>query len=397
MDQLYSYSQQKISKTKLDFVRFLMDKIDWKQRLIGITGARGCGKTTLMLQRIKVMNLKVEEVLYISLDNIHLVNKPLFLIADEFAKMGGRYLFLDEVHKYPNWSSDIKNIYDLFPELQIVFTGSSVLDIYKGSHDLSRRAIHYKLPGLSLREFIEFEYGIKIKESTLEDILFNQADIANDINKRIKPLKVFNEYLRNGYYPFYQESKDNYSEKLLNTINLVIETDLPGVFAMDFRTVLKIKKLLVLISNLVPFTPNIEKLARQIESTRDNLLKQLYYLDKAQIVKWLSKNSSGINFLNKPDKLYLQNTNLAFALSDIPNQGTLRETFFINQLTVNNIITLPKSAGDVLVNGKYLFEIGGKNKNNKQLEGLDKAYIVKDGIEFGVNKTIPLWMFGFIY
>ncbi len=397
MDQLFEFSRRKINKASLDFIRFMMPLIDWDQRLIGITGARGCGKTTFLLQRITQMHIASDEVLYISLDNPHLLTKSLFYIADDFVKMGGKYLFLDEVHKYQQWSSDIKNIYDTFPEIKIVFTGSSALDIYKGSHDLSRRALLYSMPGLSFREFIQLEHKISFKAYTLHQIITNHVTIESEINSQIKPIKLFREYLSYGFYPFFKESKNAYHEKLINVLSLVLESDLPGIFNMDYKTVVKMKKLMILLADMVPFTPNIDKLARQVETTRDNLLKQLYYLDKAQIVKWMSSEAQGINYLNKPEKLYLHNPNLFYALSsNLPEAGSLRESFFLSQVSVNHKITIPPK-GDFLVDGKQTFEIGGQNKTAKQVQGLKNAYIVKDNIEYGSGKNLPLWLLGFLY
>lgn len=397
MEQLFEFSRRKINKVSSGFIRFMMPHIDWDQKLIGITGARGCGKTTFLLQRITQMHIAPDEVLYISLDNPHLLTKSLFYIADDFVKMGGKYLFLDEVHKYPQWSSDIKNIYDTFHEIKIVFTGSSALNIYKGSHDLSRRALLYSMPGLSFREFIQLEHNISFKAFTLNQIITDHAKIEHEINSKIKPVKLFREYLSHGFYPFFKESKNAYHEKLLNVLSLVIESDLPGIFNMDYKTVIKMKKLMVLLADMVPFTPNIDKLARQVETTRDNLLKQLYYLDKAQIVKWMSSEAQGINYLNKPEKLYLHNPNLFYALSsNVPETGSLRESFFLSQVSVNHKVTIPKK-GDFLVDGKKTFETGGKSKTAKQVNGLKNAYVVKDNLEYGSGNNLPLWLFGFLY
>lgn len=317
--------------------------------------------------------------------------------AEEFYKKGGDYLFLDEVHKYPDWSRELKNIYDNLPGLKIVFTSSSALDIYKGAYDLSRRAMMYNLPGLSFREFIELKYQIKFQDFTLEQILFEGKKNVSVVLEKIKPLKLFEEYLRFGYYPFFVESEKNYPERLTNILNLVLESDLPTIFNIDYYSVMKIKKMIAVLSRVVPCKPNIEKLAGQTGSTRDTLLKYLFYLEKAEVVKWLTKNTFGINYLNKPDKLYLNNTNLMYALNDEkPDKGNLRETFMLNQLLVKHSVSYP-GKGDFLIARKYLIEVGGPSKKSNQIAGIENAFIAVDDIEFPDGRKIPLWLFGFLY
>ena len=397
MDRLKQISSEHLRRTPLRFTRFLLDEIHWGDRLIGISGARGSGKTTMMLQYIKNRLPKNSEALFVSLDDIYFSETPLVYFAEEFYKQGGDYLFLDEVHKYPNWSQELKNIYDNLPSLKVVFTSSSALDIYKGSHDLSRRAVVYNLPGLSFREFIDLKYKISFDVLTLAHILEAKQENFWEILEKIKPLKLFNEYLQYGYYPFFIESGMNYSNRLMNTINIVLESDMPAIYHIDFYSVLKMKKMLAVLSHLTPYKPNIQKLAAQSGTSRDSLLKYLFYLEKAGIVKWLTKDTFGINYLNKPDKLYLQNTNLMFALTqEAPNKGNLRETFFLNQLNVKHKVAYPMS-GDFLVDGKYTFEIGGSKKSRKQIAGIEDAYVVSDDIEYRIENKIPLWLFGFLY
>lgn len=378
------------------FRRFLFDEIDWNLRLIGISGARGSGKTILLLQYLKKI-YKQKKALYVSLDDVYFAENKLLYFAEEFSNKGGELLLLDEVHRYKNWSQELKNIYDSLPGLQVIFTGSSALDVYRGSHDLSRRAIVYKLPGLSFREYLILAHEIKLPVISLEDALQNDIDFCTQVTRKLKPLALFTDYLQSGYYPFFVDVGKNYLKQLTNTVNLVLEVDLPAIHNIDFNSVLKIKKMLAVLSRIVPYKPNIEKLAKQTGTTRDTLLKYLYYLEKAQIVKWLGRDSFGINYLNKPDKLYLQNTNLAFALADLhPNIGKLRETFFLNQLLQNHTVTYPKT-GDFMVDDRYLFEVGGHNKTQKQIAGQENAFLVKDDIEYGYENTIPLWLFGFLY
>ena len=396
MERLRQLSLKAAQRTTVDFQRFLYSRINWNRQLIGITGARGSGKTVMLLQYLKQL-LETEDALYVSLDDVYFANNKLVYFAEDFVKYGGTYLLLDEVHKYPNWSQEIKNIYDNFPELKVVFTSSSALEIHKGTHDLSRRAIMYNMPGLSFKEFLKLKHQIELPEFSLEQILNNSDKLVNIVLEKIKPLPYFNEYIKEGYYPYFLNTETDYLKQLLTSLNLVIEIDLPAIFNIDFSSIIKLKSLLNVISRIVPFKPNIEKLARQTNTSRETLLKYLYYLDKAQIIQWLGSDARGINYMNKPDKIFLGNTNISYALSgDKSDRGNLRETFFLNQLSVNHIVTYPKE-GDFLVDEKYLFEIGGKNKNNKQIKGIENTFVVADDIEYGFKNKIPLWIFGFLY
>lgn len=397
MNDLREISDKKIKDTQSAFVRFLMDKVDWGNRLVGISGARGAGKTTLILQHLKNNFGFSEEVIYLELDHIYFAEISLYDFAKQFEKEGGKILYLDEVHKYKNWSHDLKLIYDNLPALKVIFTSSSALEIYKGSHDLSRRIILYQLPGLSLREFIQLKYNKNLPLLALNDLISNAREISLNLTSEFKPIKFYKEYIQKGYYPIFTENENMYHEKLLNVLNVVLENDLPIIYKIDFYSVVNLKKLISIISRLVPYKPNIKTLSEQIGVTRETLLRYLFYLEKAQIVKWISKDAHGINYLNKPEKLYLQNTNLIYALAQsLINQGNVRETFLLNQLMVGNTVTYPDKA-DFLVNEKYLFEVGGKSKSQKQIEGMQNAYVIKDDIENASGNIIPLWMFGLLY
>jgi uncharacterized protein len=396
MERLQQLSNNAILRVPGVFRRFLYSEINWQNRMIGISGARGSGKTVLLLQYLKEVH-QTTKALYASLDDVYFAENRLVFFAENFSKTGGQLLLLDEVHRYNNWSQELKNIYDSLPDLKIVFTSSSALDIYRGSHDLSRRAVVYQLPGLSFREYLEFEHGIRLPSQSLQQVLNDNRGFCMEVNKALKPLALYGQYLKTGYYPFFREMGTDYLKQLSNTVNLAVEVDLPAIHNIDFNSVLKIKKMLSVLSRIVPYKPNIEKLSRQVGVSRDTLLKYLYYLEKAKLVKWLGRDSFGINFLNKPDKLYLNNTNLAYALGSIaPDMGNLRETFFLNQLSVKHTVTYPEK-GDFLVDDTWLFEVGGKNKTQKQIAGTENAFIVKDDIEFGDEKNIPLWLFGFLY
>jgi predicted AAA+ superfamily ATPase len=398
MKRFYKTFYQLLSRTNTDFIRYLYPKIRWQNRLIAITGARGSGKTTMILQYIKKQfGNAPEEVLYVSLDNIWFSNNRLIDLANDFDTMGGKYLFLDEVHKYGNWSQEIKNIYDSLPGLNVVFTGSSMLEIYKGDADLSRRAVHYTLNGLSFREFLLFEKGIDFPVLTLTDLLENHISIASQINEKIKPVPHFQQYLIAGFYPYYKEDSEIYAERLLNTVNVILEMDLPAIEKIEIHTIKKIKKLLYIIAQRVPFTPNIKELAETLEISRKSLLNYLIFLEKAQLVALLQQDCSGIRTLTKPEKIYLNNTNLAYALeSEKPDIGNIRETFFYNQLSAVSDVT-SSNRSDFMVDNKYVFEVGGKNKGHEQIIGLENAYLALDNLEYGFKNKIPLWLFGFLY
>lgn len=398
MDKLIQQFQVRLKSTDLTFRRYLRNEINWNNRLIGITGARGVGKTTLILQHIKErFKTNIENVLYVSLDNLYFSKTTLSDFADEFVKQDGKYLFLDEVHKYPNWSVEIKNIYDNYPELSIVFTGSSALDILKGKADLSRRIITYRMNGLSFREFLEFKYRFGFSTYSLKEVTGNAVAISKEINSVIKPIKYFGEYLKTGYYPYFIEDEKNYYQRIEQTINQIIETDLLTIEHIDFTTINNLRKLLMVIAEIVPFKPNIVKLSKQLGINRDTLVKYLHWLDRADLLLLLETETYGISKLNKPEKIYLNNPNLVYALTQsIPNTGTLRETFFYNQLNVKHNVRYT-DIGDFLIDNSLVFEIGGKSKTNKQIAGIENGFIAADNIEYPYKNTLPVWMFGFLY
>lgn len=398
MESLYYASNRLLSFTDLNFIRYAYSKINWNIRLIAITGARGSGKSTLMLQYIKkTYGLNSKEALYVSLDNLWFTKHTLLDLADEFARMGGKHLFLDEVHKYTNWSQEIKNIYDSYPELKVAFTGSSMLEIYKGNADLSRRCLHYSLHGLSFREYLAYEGVLNLDALNLEDILTKHSSISTEIANKVKILPLFKDYLKNGYYPYYKEDKNSYPDRLLNTLNVILEMDLPAIEHIDYYSVEKIKKLLYIISTLVPFTPNVSSLATDIAATRGSVLNYLHYLERGHAINMLSKEGAGLNLMTKPEKIYLHNTNLAYALSgNYSNIGNARETFFLNQLKAVAEVSASKVT-DFVINKTYSFEVGGQNKDYKQLHGIENAFIAADDIEYGFANKIPLWMFGLMY
>lgn len=397
MNRLFETYIKKVERTDVGFVRNLMNEIDWNARLIGLKGARGVGKTTLLLQRCKLYHKLDGSSLYVSVDNIWFSEHKLYDFASDFAKKGGRYLFLDEVHKYPNWSQELKNIYDDFPELNVVFTGSSLLEIINAKADLSRRAVVYEMQGFSFREYLNMSLKINLQSYSLNEILENHIMIAQNILKEVKVLKYFEHYLKYGYYPYYNELPDLYYSRVNEVVNLIIETEIPLLRSVDIAYTRKIKQLLLIISESAPFVPNISKLSERIGITRIALLSYLNALNESRLIIAAHKSSGGISVLQKPDKIYLENPNLMYALSDFNvNIGNVRETFFANQLQYKYKINVSEHS-DFYVDDQYTFEIGGKNKGKKQVNNLLDSYIVSDDIEYGFNKKIPLWLFGFLY
>ena len=398
MEELFDFFYRELRKTDLTFQRYLIDDIDWEGRLSAITGARGTGKTTMILQHIKrKFGNSPKEALYVSADNIRFLGNHLFDLANDFEKQGGKYLFIDEVHKYENWSQEIKNIYDTFSDLKVVITGSSMLQIYKGNADLSRRAVHYSLYGLSFREFLKYDQNIDFEKFTLEEILKNHIEIAGKINDKIRPLPLFNAYLKQGYYPYYKSDKRFYLSKLANTVNLILEMDLPAVETIEVYSIRKIKKLLWIISQSVPFTPKITELAKDLGVSRNSLLNYLTILERGGLVNLLRSSTKGVNSLAKPEKIYLNNTNHIYAFNaNKPDVGNLRETFFFNQLQAVSEVTSANKA-DFTVDNNYIFEVGGKNKGHEQIIGVKNAYLALDNLEYGFGNKIPLWLFGMLY
>lgn len=379
-----------IEETPTDYVRDIHDSIDWNDQLIAIMGARGVGKTTLVLQHIK-LHEDLGKTLFVYADDVWFSAHSLFDLAELFYKEGGKALYIDEIHKYANWSQEIKNISDSLPRLRVCYTGSSVLDLQKGSHDLSRRLLNYHLYGLSFREYIALSRGIDIPKHTLEQILSGEIDFPFD---KYRPIELFKEYLKEGYYPFFRRS--GYYLRLNNIINTVIEQDIPRFAELTVSMAEKLKILLYIIAQSVPFKPNYTKIARDIDTNRNVVSDLVVWLEKAELINVLRDETSGIKLLGKVNKIYLNNPNLAYALSDdIPNIGNIRETIFLTWLKVGHKITA-SSVSDFKV-GKYTFEVGGKNKGQAQVKDVKNAYIVKDDIEHGFKEVVPLWAFGLLY
>ena len=394
--QLEDLYLAKVRRVVTRFVRYLYRSVNWDSRLIGIRGARGVGKTTLLFQRIKLAYKKTDTVFYASLDNMWFQSHTLPELVDWLYVHGVRQLFLDEVHKYPNWATVIKNIYDTYDDLGIVYTGSSMLEIDNSRTDLSRRQTLYTMQGMSFREYLAIHKIKDVSPMGLPQLLDEHQTMAMDICRDIPVAKYFASYLQNGYYPFHIEAGSDYVSRLNETARLVIETDMPAVESVSYATIQKTKQLLMLVAENVPLVPNVSKLSVQLETTRDSCLKMLYTLDRAGLLLLFTRNVKDYKHLVSPEKIYLGNTNLMYALGSRVNEGTLRETFFLNQLSLDYDVSVPVH-GDFMVGQKWLFEVGGKNKTFEQIKDVKDSFLAVDGIEVGSRNRIPLWMFGLLY
>lgn len=398
MEKLIHGFRKKIALTTLDFIRSAENDINWNARLVCIRGPRGVGKTTLLLQHIKkTFSENLQNVLYVSLDNLYFVENSLIDFVETFVQRGGTHLFLDEVHKYPNWSQTIKNIYDDYPELFVVFTGSSLLEILNARADLSRRALVYNMQGLSFREYLSIKTKVELPILSLEEIIKNNEKLSSQIVSKVKPFAYFEDYLKTGYYPFFLEGEDDYNSRLTEVINMILDIELPLLRKIDTSYISKIKKLLMVVAKSAPFIANTTELASMIGVARQTLLSYFDYLEESMLIKQLFKESRGLGTLQKPDKLFLENTNLMYALAEEKIEiGNIRETFVLNQLKKKHDVFFSIES-DFYVDNKYTFEIGGKNKKRKQIQGMESSYIIADNIEYGTDRRIPIWLFGFLY
>lgn len=387
---------RKVAAVDMTFRRYLYDQINWDVRMVGIKGARGVGKTTLLLQRIRQAFADPNEAFYVSLDDFWFQSHTLDELAQWLNSRGVTHLFLDEVHKYPKWSQALKNLYDDYPEMRVVYTGSSMLEIDHSKADLSRRQTLYTLNVLSFREYLEFEGALQMPALTLDEVLKSHVVKAMEISNEIKVLRYFEDYLRRGCYPFYKESGDDFLLRLDETAKVVMEMDLPAVEEVTYQTIQKAKALLMIIAKNVPLEPNIQTLVNELETTRDLCLKLLYALDRAGLLLLLTNEPKSYKHLVKPKKIYLGNTNLMHAFSPSAEVGTRRETFFLNQVGAMAEVVMPQK-GDFKVDGRYLFEVGGESKTFDQIANIPESYLVVDDIETGLGNRIPLWMFGMLY
>lgn len=389
MERLFEYMDRQIAGVTSDFHRYLYPRIKWENRMLGLVGPRGVGKTTLFLQRIREAHRR-GEALYVSADHLYFSDHTLYETAETFYKGGGTHFFVDEVHKYPGWSRELKMMYDALPRLHVYFTGSSVLDIERGEADLSRRAPRYLMQGLSFREYLSIEKGLDLEPLSLEAILAGEAELPGIEH----PLPLFRDYLRHGYYPF--GSDVDFDLELAQVIARTLEVDIPQYANMTAATGRKLKKLMVVVSTLAPFKPNMVSLGSQIQVSRNNVEDYLLYMEKAGMVSQLRTGASGLGALGKPEKVYLDNTNILYNLSDgREDVGSVRETFFLNQTRVNHLVTA-SPVSDFQI-GEATFEVGGRSKGCDQIKGVEHGYVAKDDIERGHGNVIPLWAFGLNY
>ncbi len=395
LETLLENSALYISLAEVAHKRYFYDSIEHSDKLVGIVGARGVGKTTYILNYLKNLPLSLNQKLYMSADSIVFADTSLLEIAKAFSARGGEVLAIDEIHKYKNFEVELKQIYDML-DLRVIFSGSSAIELEHAKADLSRRAVLYRVQGLSFREFLEFKTGMTFAHYSLEEIVRDHTDIAFEIKQHLKPLEHWGEYLHFGYYPFYFEDPKRYAIKLNETINTVIEVDIPSLFKIKYEYISNLKKLVKLICNSEPFKLNIRELSGKIGIDRDTLYLYFEYLDRGKVLNLIRPQSRGDNIFTKPDKIYLNNPNLSYSYCDDASVGTIRETIFTAWMKTDHTLSIPKK-GDFLVDEKYLFEIGGKNKSFKQIKDLPNSFVVADDIEIGFGNKIPLWLFGFLY
>lgn len=394
MDDLFIYQAELLKSVDRDFIRFLYHSIAWDEKMIAVKGPRGSGKTTLMLQKLKYDVPDKSKALYVTVEHPWFLIHTLYDTARESYLLGVRYLFIDEVHKYENWSRELKVIYDGFPDLKVVFSASSALDIYRGEADLSRRVLTYELPGLSFREYIEFMEGVRFERTSIQNLIENHITLAAEITRNLSIIPLFRSYLKTGYYPMIKRMRASlFPVYLYNTINTVLEQDLQLSDRLTASAVFKLKKLLGILAQSVPFEPNISSIARKSGTGRNTVIEFLSLLEQAKVINLLSRDQAGISALQKPDKIYFENSNLMYAVDPSPNTGTIRETYLMNQLKNSGLKVRYPEKCDFIVDETYLIEVGGKSKQSN----IPDIIIAKDDIETGYGNTIPLWLFGFMY
>jgi uncharacterized protein len=397
MEPLFEYQDNLLRVISNAFRRHLHPAINWDQRMIGIKGPRGAGKTTLMLQHLKFdLQELASKTLYVTADHTWFYNHTLLDTAMDWFKQGGRILFIDEVHKYPGWSRELKNIYDGLPEMRVVFSASSALDIYRGESDLSRRVISYTLAGLSFREYLAFTQHIVFDPVRIEDIGLRHRELSMSVLEKLQPLPAFNRYLKNGYLPMIAEGEAEYLPRLEQVINTIVDTDLAYIASYNAGTAVKVKRLLGVIAESAPFKPNMSALARKMEIHRESIYEYIYQLRDARLLNILSAAGKGVSRLQKPDKIFLENTNLAYAINPSPDKGNLRETFLLNQLTNTGAEIFAPVEGDFLTSG-ITIEVGGKSKTARQVRDAESWLVAADDTETGFGNKAPLWLFGFLY
>ena len=399
MESLFKKHDRLVTVTSTEIIRQWANSINWDARVMAIRGPKGVGKTPMMLQYIKLnYQLLDRQVLYVSCEDKYFSNHSLLSLAEQFYLNGGRQLFLDEVHKYDDWSNEIKEIYDFYPTMRIVLSGSSLLSMTEGDADLARRCINHDIQGLSFREFLHFYKGIKMPVYPLEQVLENPAPLIEEMNKHGRPIALLKEYLKYGYYPYYLNNETDYHIAIQQVVNKIIDIELPRICGVDLNNTRKIKSLLTILCASVPFQVDITKLATQSGLKRDTIINYLSYLDKAKLIRLLYSDLKNIKRMQKPDKIYIDNTNLLNAWATTPIQiGTIRETFVANQLSANHVVEFRKTNGDFLVDSKYTFEVGGDDKDFQQIANVADSFILADDMETAIGKKLPIWVVGFDY
>mgnify|MGYP002855956773 FL=1 len=398
METLFKKHRVLISQVDTRIVRQQMNVIDWEKQLVAIRGSRGVGKTTLMRQYIKLnYGDNAGESLYCVMDSMYFTNHSLLDMAEQFHALGGKHLFLDEVHKYPTWSKEIKEIIDLWPDLKITFTGSSLLQILNSQADLSRRVLGYHMPGLSFREFVQFYKGIEIPRHSLQEILDDADSICRKVTQLCNPGKLLEEYLRVGYYPFYDGNETEYYSRLENVVSFIIDQEMPQFCNVDQAYTRKLKAMLLFLCDNPPYEVNITKLAAYLELNKNTVLSYLSSMDRAELLHLLYADNKSVTKMQKPDKIYIQNPNILYALSSQLNIGTIRECFVVNQLSTMHTVEYGKEQGDFKVDGKFTFEVGGKDKSFQQIANIPNSYILADNLDFPIGKKMPIWLVGLIY
>ena len=399
MDVLISQFKRRMTGISLALVRECIHEVAWDERLSAIIGPRGVGKTTLMLQYIKQHYAdNLGEVLYATTESLYFVQNTLIDLAERFVTNGGKHLFLDEIHRYPDWSREIKLIYDTYPELKVTISGSSLLQILNSEADLSRRCIWYNMQGLSFREFLQFYKGIDLPVFSLDNIIQKPDEVCHDVNALCHPVPLFHEYLQVGYFPYYLEGEERYYERVANVVDYVIGTELPMVCKVETVNVRKLQMLLNVVAGLVPYELDISKMALMLQASRNTVITYLRYLSMSKVINLLYSDLQSLKKVQKPDKMYLENPNMLYALClEKTNIGTARETFVVNQLGYQHRIEYGKKNGDFKIDGKYVFKVGGATKTFNQVAGLPDSYILADDIEWPVGNKLPLWLAGLLY
>lgn len=398
METLFNKHRILISQVNLDIVREIMHTIAWNKQLVAIRGSRGVGKTTLMRQYIKQRyGTSAGEALYCVMDSIYFTNHSLLDLAERFHMMGGKHLFLDEVHKYPTWSKEVKEIIDLWPEMRVTFTGSSLIQILNADADLSRRVLSYTMPGLSFREYLRFYKGIDIPTYPLDKILSDADNICEEVCKKCHPQPLFEEYLRVGYYPFYDGNEVEYYSRIENVVSFIIDQEMTQFCGVEPAYTRKLKAMMLYLADNIPYEVNIAKLSSYLEINKTTVLSYLASMQRAELLHLIYTDNKSVTKMQKPDKIYIQNPNMLCTLASQQNIGTLRECFVVNQLAHKHTVEYGKEQGDFKVDGKITFEVGGKDKSFEQIANLPDSYILADAMEHPIGKKLPLWLVGMLY